>query len=80
MNWTGEHSAFTVKTFIKTNEAVTATQRAFRMHFKLRRHDPVPAGNTILLWVNNFGAVGSALKQKSTGRRRTARLQKMWQR
>ena len=62
MNWTGEHHAFTVETFIKTNESVTATQRAFRMHFKLGRHDPVPARNTILVWVNNFRATGSALK------------------
>ena len=61
------------KTFIKTNESVTATQRAFRLHFNLGRHDPVPARNTILLWVTNFRATGSALKRKSTGRPRTAR-------
>ena len=47
MNWTGEHCAFTVETFIKTNESVTATQRAFCLHFDLGRHDPVPARNTI---------------------------------
>ena len=73
MNWTGERRAFTVETFIKTNESVTATRRAFRVHFKLGRHDPVPARNTILVWVNNFRATGSALKRKSTGRPRTAR-------
>ena len=73
MNWTGEHCAFTVETFIKTNETVTATQRAFRVHFKLGRHDPVPARNTILVWVNNFRATGSALKRKSTGRPHTSR-------
>ena len=43
MNWTGKHRAFTMETFIKTNESVTATQRAFRVHFKLGRHDPVPS-------------------------------------
>ncbi|XP_036359394.1 uncharacterized protein LOC118763768 [Octopus sinensis] len=48
MNWTGEHRAFIVETFIKTNDSVTATQRAFRLHFNLGRHDPVPARNTIL--------------------------------
>ena len=47
MNWTGEHRAFTVETFIKTNESVTATQKPFRVHFKRGRHDPVPARNTI---------------------------------
>ena len=73
MNWTGEHHDFIVEMFIKTNESVTATQRAFRLHFNLGRHDPVPARNTILLWVANFIATGSALKRKSTGRPRTAR-------
>ena len=73
MNWTGEHRAFIVETFIKTNESVTARQRAFRLHFNLGRHDPVPARNTILLRVTNFRATGSALKRKSTGRLRTAR-------
>ena len=46
MNWTGKHRAFTMETFIKTNESVTATQRAFHVHFKLGRHDPVPSRNT----------------------------------
>ncbi|XP_036366071.1 uncharacterized protein LOC118766599 [Octopus sinensis] len=73
MNWTGEHRAFIVETFIKTNDSVTATQGAFRLHFNLGRHDPVPARNTILLWVTNFRATGSALKRKSTSRPRTAR-------
>lgn len=72
MDWTGEHRAFIVETFMK-NESVTATQRAFRVHFRLGRHDPVPVRNTILLWVNNFRGGASALKRKSTGRPRTAR-------
>ncbi|XP_014776286.1 uncharacterized protein LOC106873445 [Octopus bimaculoides] len=72
MNWTGEHCAFIVETFIK-NESVTATQRAFCLRFRLGRYDPVPARNMILLWVSNFRASGSALKRKSTGRPRTAR-------
>ena len=43
MNWTGEHCAFIVQTFIKTNEFVTATQRAFHLHFNLDGHHPEPA-------------------------------------
>ena len=35
VNWTGEHHAFIVEMFIKTNESITATQRAFRSHFNL---------------------------------------------
>ena len=68
MNWTGEHRAVIVETFIKVNESVTATQQAFLLHFNLDRHNPVSARNTILLWVTNFRAAGSALKRKSTGR------------
>ena len=73
MNWTGEHRAFIVETFMKNNESETATRRAFRVHFRLGRHDPVPARNMILLWVVNFRASESASKQKSTDRPRTAR-------
>ena len=75
MSWTAVQRSFTIETFLKTNEAVTATQRAFRVHFNLRRHDPVPARNTILLWVKNFRETGSALKRKPTGRPRTARTE-----
>ena len=38
MNWNGEHRAFIVETFFKQNESITATQRTFRLHFKLKRH------------------------------------------
>lgn len=48
------------------------TQRAFRIHFELGRHDPVPDKKTIVKWVSNFRETGSALKRKSPGRPRTA--------
>ena len=62
-----------LKHFFKNNESVTATQRAFCLHFKLKRHDPQPTRNTILLWVANFRISGSTLKRKSPGRTRSAR-------
>ena len=62
MNWNGEHRAFIVETFFKKNESITATQKAFRLHFKLKRHDPSPTRNTILLWVANFRISGSTLE------------------
>ena len=71
--WTGEHRTFIVETFIKTNESVTATQRAFRLHFNFGTYEPVPARNAILLWITNFRATGSALKRKYIGRPRTVR-------
>lgn len=46
MKWTGERYAFNVETFIQTNEFVTATRRAFRVHLKLSRHDPVRTRNS----------------------------------
>ena len=42
MAWSGEHRAFVVEQFVKNGESVIATQRSFRIHFSLNRHDPVP--------------------------------------
>ena len=42
MAWSGEHCAFVVEEFVKNGEPVVATQRSFRRHFSLNRHDPVP--------------------------------------
>ena len=69
----GEHRVFVIETFMKSNESVITTQRTFRTHFALGRHVPVPDRKTILLWVSNFRAIGSALKRKSTGRPRSVR-------
>ena len=55
---------------------LTATQRAFRLYLNLDRRDLVPSRNTILFYVTNFRANGSALKRKSTGRPGTARTPK----
>ena len=52
---------------------MTAVQRAFRLHFGLKRHDSIPTRNTILSWVANFRATKSTIKRKSIGRPRTAR-------
>ena len=67
MKWLGSHRSFVVETFFTNSGSITATQRLFRTHFKLGRHDPVPSRNTILLWIKNFRKNGSALKRRSTG-------------
>ena len=72
MKWLGSHRSFVVETFFTNSGSITATQRLFRTHFKLGRHDPVPSRNTILLWIKNFRKNGSALKRRSTGRPRTS--------
>ena len=54
MKWLGSHRSFVVETFFTNSGSITSTQRLFRTHFKLGRHDPVPSRNTILLWIKNF--------------------------
>ena len=73
MAWTGKHRAFIVENFLTNGESVIAALRNFRNHFQLRRRDPVPDRKTVLLWVKNFRATGSALKQKPPGRPRSVR-------
>ena len=45
----GEHRAFVIEELVKNGESVVETQRFFRRHFSLNRHDPVPTGKTIQL-------------------------------
>ncbi|KAL4149807.1 hypothetical protein QTP88_003669 [Uroleucon formosanum] len=72
MAWHGEHRAFVVEEYIRNGDSAITTQRAFRIRFKLGRHDPVPDRKTIQVWLSNFRATGSALKRKSSGRPLTA--------
>ena len=73
MAWSGEHRAFVIEEFVKNGESVVATQRSFRRHFSLNRHDPVPTGKTIHHWVSNFRQTSSALNRRSSRpRTRTA--------
>lgn len=51
---TGEHRGFIVEMFIKNNESITATLRAFPVH-KLDIYDPVPNRNST---VKEFGICG----------------------
>jgi hypothetical protein len=68
MAWTGEHRAFVVEEYIRNGGSAISTQRAFRIRFKLGRHDYVPDRKTMLVWMSNFRATGSALKKKPPGR------------
>jgi hypothetical protein len=72
MAWSGERRAFIVEEFIKNGGSPVATQRAFRIRFAPGRRDTVPDKKTIYRWVSNFRQTGSALKQTSPGRPRTA--------
>ena len=72
MAWSGEHQAFIVEEFIRNGGSPVATQRAFRIRFVLGRWETVPDKKTIYRWVSHFRQTGSALKQTSPGRPRTA--------
>ena len=76
MAWSGEHRAFVIEEFVTNGESVVATQRSFRRHFSLNRHDPVPTGKTIHRWVSNFRQISSALNRRRSGRPRTRTAQK----
>lgn len=71
MAWTGEHRGFVIEAYYENNRSVIATQRAFRREFALGPNAPVPSRNTILLWMANVRATGSATKRKPPGRNRT---------
>ena len=75
MEWSGEHPAFVIEEFVKNGESVVATQRSFRRHFSLNRHDPVPTGKTIHRWVFNFRQTSLALNRRRSGRPRTRTAQ-----
>ena len=75
MAWSGEHRAFVIEEFVKNDESVVATQRSFRRHFSLNRHDPVPTGKTIHRWVSKFRQTSSALNRRRFGRPRTTTVQ-----
>jgi hypothetical protein len=67
MSWSGEHSSFIIKMFLK-NDSVTMTQRVFRTCFRLHATDAIPDRKTILQWVSNERTSGSALPRKESGR------------
>uniref|UniRef100_UPI00358E2D47 uncharacterized protein n=1 Tax=Myxine glutinosa TaxID=7769 RepID=UPI00358E2D47 len=74
MAWSGAHHVFAVEAFFTNNRSVIAVQRAFRRRFSIPQNQSVPDRKTILQWVENFRATGSALKRKSPGRPRSARM------
>ena len=73
MSCSDEHRGFVIEAFFKNNDSVTATRRAFRKRFWLYATDDVPDRETILRWVSNVRASGSALPRKPSGRPRNVR-------
>ena len=74
MSWSSEHRDFVIEAFFKNNDSVTATQRAFQTRFGLNATDAVSDRKTILRWVLNVTASGSALPRKPSGCPRNVRI------
>jgi len=73
MSWSGEHRGFVIEAFFENSDSVAATQRAFRTRFGLYATVAVTDRKTILRWVSNVRAGGSALPRKPSGRPRNVR-------
>jgi hypothetical protein len=62
--WTGAQSAFAVKAFYKNGDSFVIAQREFRRQFGIHRNRAVPSAHAFKIWVRNFEATGSTLKNK----------------
>ncbi|KAK8402566.1 hypothetical protein O3P69_000747 [Scylla paramamosain] len=69
MPWSGEYRGFAVRTYFENGRSVIATQRAFRLHFNIPRHGPIPNGKAIRRWIE-------ALEDNGSTRR--PRVSKFW--
>ena len=67
------NTVFIVETYFKSGDSYVVMQRQFLRYFNVPRRGRIPSRNTIMQWVHNFRATGSALKRKPTGRPRSAR-------
>ena len=70
MAWIDSQREFIVESFFTNGDFLARTSRIFRNHLQLSMHNPVSDRKTILLWIKNVGATGSALKPKLPGRPR----------
>jgi len=64
-SWSGEQSAFAVKSFCKNNDSYVTAQHEFRKKFGIHRNSKVPSAHAIKTWVNSFEETGSTVMRKS---------------
>ncbi|KAF2354392.1 Protein of unknown function DUF4817 [Trinorchestia longiramus] len=67
MPWTSEYRCFVVRTYLENGHSVVATQRAFRLHFNIPRHGPIPDDKAIRHWVEALEDTGSTRRPKGSG-------------
>lgn len=73
--WSAKQRSFVVEQYFKLGESVVAVRRAFKLEFKLKRHENPPDHKTILGWVKNFRETAKAVTEVSHGRFRTVRTE-----
>lgn len=73
MPWSGEHHGFAVRTYFENGHSVIATQRAFRLHFNIPCHGPIPDGKAIRHWIEALEDNGSTRRRRGSGRPKTVR-------
>ena len=52
---------YCLKKLEKNGESYTAAVQQFKDDYKLSKHNCVPTRKSVILWVNNFRAAGSAI-------------------
>ncbi|KAF2356868.1 Protein of unknown function DUF4817, partial [Trinorchestia longiramus] len=67
MPWSSKYRSFAVHTYLENGHSVIATQRAFRLHFNIPRHGPIPDGKAIRRWVEALEDTGSTRRPKGSG-------------
>ncbi|KAJ4440392.1 hypothetical protein ANN_08533 [Periplaneta americana] len=66
-----EVSSYRSPAYLKISDSVIETQRQFRTHFRVGRHERIPDKKTFI--GEKFQTKGSTFKQKSSGRCRNVR-------
>ena len=64
MRWSKEERAFAVETYFSNDRSIIATQLVFRTQFNIRTGAPLPAWQSIALWVNTFRVSDNVEKHK----------------
>ena len=71
--WSSGHRAFTVETFLKSNDSYVIVRRQFFSKFGIRRIRDGPSVNLIRSWVQRFYATASSMNVPRPGPSRSSR-------
>ncbi|KAF2349409.1 Fibronectin type III [Trinorchestia longiramus] len=67
MPWFGKHCSCAVRTCLENGHSVVVTQCAFRLHFNIPRHGPIPDGKAIRRWLEALEDTGSTRRSRGSG-------------